>query len=110
MSPPPDIPCASARDTAKTIRPTASSIATTGSSVRVTGPFALYWRTTISVAAGAVAAAIAPSVSASGTSKPRAQSVMSTRPTAVSAWNMVIIMLLPPMAFILFMLNSPPIE
>jgi hypothetical protein len=36
-------------------------MATTGSSIRVTGPFALYWRTTISVAAGAVAAAIAPS-------------------------------------------------
>ena len=30
-------------------------MATTGSSIRVTGPFALYWRTTISVAAGAVA-------------------------------------------------------
>jgi hypothetical protein len=50
------------KETAKTTRPTASSSATTGSSSRVRGPFALYWRTTISVAAGAVAVAMAPKV------------------------------------------------
>ena len=52
--------------TANTTRPTASSSATMGSSRLVSGPLALYWRTTISVAAGAVAAAIAPSVMAAG--------------------------------------------
>ncbi len=52
--------------TANSTRPTASSSATTGSSISVTGPLALYWRTTISVAAGAVALATAPSVMAAG--------------------------------------------
>ena len=55
------------KDTAKTTRPTASSSATIGSSSSVSLPLALYWRTTISVAAGAVAAAMAPSVMAAGT-------------------------------------------
>ena len=41
-------------------------MATTISSSRVSGPSALYWRTTIRVAAGAVAAAMAPSVTAEG--------------------------------------------
>ena len=51
------------KQTANTTRPTASSNATIGRSRLVRGPFALYWRTTISVAAGAVAVAIAPNVS-----------------------------------------------
>ena len=55
------------KDTAKRMRPTASSRATMGSSRSVSLPLALYWRTTISVAAGAVAAAIAPRVMAAGT-------------------------------------------
>jgi len=45
------------KDMANTIRPTASSNATTGSRRSVRGPWALYWRTTMSVAAGAVAVA-----------------------------------------------------
>ena len=55
---------ATPNDTANSTRPTASSIATTNSSSRVRGPSALYCRTTISVAAGAVAAAMAPRVRA----------------------------------------------
>ena len=43
-----------------TTRPTASSSATIGSRRSTSSPFALYCRTTISVAAGAVAAAMAP--------------------------------------------------
>ena len=52
------------KDTANTTRPTASSRATTGSRMSVSLPLALYWRTTISVAAGAVAVAMAPRVMA----------------------------------------------
>ena len=59
---PPCIACAIPKDTEKMTRPTASSSATIGSSRSVTGPFALYCLTTIRVAAGAVADAIAPSV------------------------------------------------
>ena len=54
------------KETAKTIRPTASSSATMGSSKPVSSPCALYCRTTINVAAGAVAAAMAPRVIAAG--------------------------------------------
>ncbi len=52
---------ASATQMEKTIRPIASSSATTGKSVSVTMPRALYCFTTMRVAAGAVAVAIAPS-------------------------------------------------
>ena len=78
-------------DTANTIRPTASSSATIGKSSFVSGPFALYWRTTISVAAGAVAVAIAPSVmicgtvSLSGIAKYNASSARSTSTVAANA-------------------------
>ena len=54
-------------DTEKMTSPTASSRATIGRSRSVSFPFALYWRTTMSVAAGAVADAMAPRVRASGT-------------------------------------------
>ena len=61
-------PCSSAlampKDAEKSTRPTASSMATTIISRRVSGPSALYCLTTIRVAAGAVAAAIAPNVMA----------------------------------------------
>ena len=53
---------------------TASSIATTAISVSVTGPFAPYCLITIMVAAGAVAAAIAPRTMENATSKPAAMS------------------------------------
>ena len=52
--------------TAKITSPTASSNATMGRSRLVTGPLALNWRTTIRVAAGAVAEAIAPRTIAAG--------------------------------------------
>ena len=57
---------ATPKEMAKTTKPTASSNATTGRRMSVSGPLALYWRTTISVAAGAVAAATAPKVIAAG--------------------------------------------
>ena len=66
----------------KAIRHSASSMATTGSSMLQTGPRALYWRTTISVAAGAVAAAMAPSIRHRGRGKPIAMSATSTSATA----------------------------
>ena len=78
-------------ETANTTRPTASSSATIGSRRSTTGPFALYWRTTISVAAGAVAVAIAPSVIACATlmrpfvSTQASSSAKSTSSVAASA-------------------------
>ncbi len=82
------------KDTAKITRPTASSRATMGKSRSVSLPLALYWRTTISVAAGAVAEAMAPSVSAagrgilSGMARCTAISAASTRMVAITAWMM----------------------
>ena len=52
------------KETENRIRPTASSMATTINNSFVKGPSALYCLTTISVAAGAVAAAMAPRVMA----------------------------------------------
>ena len=49
---------------ANTTNPIASSIATTGNKISVKGPLALYCLTTINVAAGAVAVAIAPKTNA----------------------------------------------
>ena len=92
------VPLTSARampnDTAKTIRPTASSSATIGSRRSVSSPLALYWRTTISVAAGAVAEAMAPSVMAAGSERMSGRSVWkitsatSTSSMAASACKM----------------------
>ena len=59
-------PCATATASENRIRAVASSMATTDSSVSVTGPFARYCLMTMMVAAGAVAAAIAPSTSENG--------------------------------------------
>ncbi len=67
----------------KAIRATASSSATTLSSVSVTGPFALYCLTTIIVAAGAVADAIAPRSIAISILNPVSISTRTT--TAVAA-------------------------
>ena len=55
------------KDTANTIKPTASSNATIGSNSLVKGPFALNCLTTMRVAAGAVAVAMAPNVRSCGT-------------------------------------------
>ena len=92
---PPSMAPATPMETAKITRPTASSRATMGSSRLVTGPLALYWRTTISVAAGAVAAAMAPRVTATGrgsvsgpTRKYRPISAASTSRLVNSAWAM----------------------
>ena len=54
------------KETENSSRPTASSMATTSIRSRVRGPSALYCRTTIKVAAGAVADAMAPRVIAAG--------------------------------------------
>ena len=82
---PPTMASATPKDTAKITRPTASSSATMGSSRSVSLPLALYCRTTISVAAGAVAAAMAPRVITAGRGKrspPRIKcSPSSTRST-----------------------------
>ena len=83
-------------DTAKTTRPTASSRATMGSSKLVRGPLALYWFTTIMVAAGAVAAPMAPRMMQvetgrlSPSSRCRARSPKSTKSVAESAWKIAI--------------------
>ena len=69
----------------KAIRAAASSRATTLRSVSVTGPLALYWRTTMMVAAGAVAEAMAPSSRASSRSKPKSASAAVTRMAAAKA-------------------------
>ena len=76
-------------DTANTTRPTASSSATIGSSRSTSGPLALYCRTTISVAAGAVAVAMAPRVMACAMeSLPPVASEMAT--SAISTTNVAV--------------------
>ena len=99
-----------ALETAKTIRPTASSMATTGSSVLVSSPLALYWRTTMSVAAGAVAVAIAPRMIDSDTLNPHRHSTISTSAAAMMDWKSVMIITFLPMERMLESLNSPPME
>ena len=79
------------KEMANTARPTASSKATTGSRMSVSLPFALYWRTTMSVAAGAVAVAMAPRTivasrdSLSGIRKCKPISARSTKSVAARA-------------------------
>ena len=103
------------KETANTTRPTASSSATTGSRRFVRGPFALYCRTTISVAAGAVAAAMAPSVMAcaadslSGRAKCRRSRAKSTNRVAVSACTTPTTKACLPVCFRLSSRNSLPI-
>ena len=80
----PELPIilATATEIPNAIKATASSIATTGSKVSVTGPFALYCFTTIMVAAGAVAEAIAPRTSENFISHPAKIRARSTNKTA----------------------------
>ena len=79
---------ASSSDMANTIRPIASSNATTGRSVSVTIPRALYCLTTIRVAAGAVAVAIAPRhIAVEMCSTPQNESPMSARSTSRAVNN-----------------------
>ena len=105
------------KETAKITRPTASSSATMGSSKLVTGPLALYWRTTISVAAGAVAAAMAPRVMATGsgstsgpTIKWRPISAASTSSEAITACRMPMTVAVLPVCFSWARRNSLPIS
>ena len=77
-------------------------MATTSSSNLVSGPSALYWRTTIRVAAGAVAAAMEPSVMAedteikSGLMKWVAIRAASTSSVVNTAWTIPTVMACPP--------------
>ena len=89
---------ATPKEAENSTRPTASSMATTSSSSLVRGPSALYWRTTIRVAAGAVAAAMAPRVMAEDTEiragfmKCSATRAASTRAVVNTAWAMPTVM------------------
>ncbi len=105
------------KETEKMIRPTASSRATMGSSSRVRGPSALYWRTTIRVAAGAVAEAMAPRVMAASrgsTSSPRTKCspirAASTSREAATAWKIPMTVASLPVFFRAERRNSLPIE
>ena len=103
-------------DTANTIRPTASSSATMGSSRSTSGPFALYCRTTMSVAAGAVAVAMAPSVMACAmdslpfVSSAITISAISTRNVAASACKTPMTNACLPVCFSSDTRNSLPME
>lgn len=81
------------------IMATASSKATTLSMVFVTGPFALYCFTTIIVAAGAVAAAMAPKRSEIFVSKPQIIKTPDTKTEAKRASNKAITMGVAPAFF-----------
>ena len=102
------------KEAEKSTRPTASSRATTISSRRVRGPSALYCLTTIRVAAGAVAAAIEPSVMAeamemmSGRMKCRMTSAASTRAVVMTACKMPTVMACLPMLSRVERRNSLP--
>ena len=85
-------------------------MATTGRSVLVSSPLALYCRTTISVAAGAVAVAIAPRMIDSDVLNPHTHSTISTSAAASSDWKSVMMITFLPIARMLAMRNSPPME
>src|SRR5699024_9803544 len=78
----PNSVCVIAAAKPNNIKAIASSIATTLKRVSVTGPFALYCLITITVAAGAVAAAIAPNIIAIERSKPASTKAIWTNNTA----------------------------
>ena len=104
-------------DTANTTRPTASSSATMGSRMSVRGPRALYWLMTMTVAAGAVAVAMAPStmqVDTGSFSGPRMKwrpmSTRSTMTVAVNACRMATTVACFPVFRRASMRNSLPME
>ncbi len=74
-------------------------MATTGRSMRQTGPSAWYWRMTISVAAGAVAAAMAASVRQTGIGWPSAHSARNTHSDAMPLSRQVMTRGLTPICF-----------
>ena len=102
------------KETENSRRPTASSMATTSMSSRVRGPSALYCRTTIKVAAGAVADAMAPSTMAQGRvmtwgkHRCRPISTISTSTVVTTACKMPMVMAALPMAFSWVSRNSLP--
>ena len=102
------------KDTLNSTSPTASSMATTSISSFVKGPSALYWRTTIKVAAGAVAEAIAPNVMAqeieiiSGKHRCRIIRTTSTTAVVITACRMPIVIALFPMVLSCDNRNSLP--
>ena len=104
------------KETAKATSPIASSRATTGNSTSVTFPLALYCFTTIMVAAGAVAEAMAPKVKAaeigsfSGMIKCKPINAASTRRTAIKDSNRAITTDCFPTFFKTDILNSEPME
>ena len=105
---------ATPKEAEKRTRPTASSMATTIKRSLVMGPSALYCRTTISVAAGAVAAAMAPRVMAeetemtSGRTRCKRIRAKSNRAVAATAWRMPTTMAWRPMVFSWLTRNSLP--
>ena len=107
-------PCSSAfatpKEAEKRTRPTASSMATTISSRWVSGPLALYCLTTIRVAAGAVAAAIAPSVMAEAMEmmSGRMKCARSTSAVVTTACRMPTVMACRPMLSSVVRRNSLP--
>ena len=107
---------ATPKETAKTTRPTASSRATTGRSMLVRGPFALYWFTTIMVAAGAVAVATAPRTMQvdTGSFSPSTRCIRSratsTNRVAARAWMMATTVACLPVCFREDRRNSLPME
>ena len=84
--------CATATAMPNAMSAVASSMATTLSSVSVTGPLALYCLMTIMVAAGAVAAAIAPNTNENGSVCPLRTSPSVTNKTATKLSNMAMTM------------------
>ena len=94
----------------KSISAAASSRATTDKSVSVTGPFALYWRITIMVAAGAVAAAIELKTIENDSSLPIATSTAHTATTAPRASSAAMTIGAAPTFLKYDILNSLPIE
>ena len=107
---------ATPNDIENNTKPTASSKATTGNNTFVTGPFALYCLTTIKVAAGAVAEAIAPIIIAagsgnfSGINRYTPTKTISTIIVVNTAWKIPIIVACFPMVLSCESLNSLPIE
>ena len=108
---------ATPKEMAKIISPTASSKATIGKSKSVTGPCALYCLTTIKVAAGAVAEAMAPKTrqadkdkTSSPKTKCKTSNEVSTKIVAPRACKTPIMIVSLPDLAMRSSLNSAPME
>ena len=101
---------ASVAHTLKASSDTASSSATTCSTVSTNSPLALYWRMVISVEAGAVAEAIAPSSSEKGTSRWNMKIMASVTATAATSASMTVrMMIFEPLLLIVSHLKYLPV-